>query len=146
MNKWDAVEKDTFTVETFKKKLNCDLAFMDYFKALFVSAKTGQRTEKIFNAVNEVYENSQKRITTGMLNDVINDAVRATEPPTKNGRRLKIYYAVQDGVCPPTFVIFVNSQDLMHFSYKRFLENTLRNTFDFSGTPIRIFVREKTEE
>ena len=146
MNKWDAVEKDTFTVETFKKKLNCDLAFMDYFKALFVSANRGQRTEKIFNAVNEVYENSQKRITTGMLNDVINDAVRATEPPTKNGRRLKIYYAVQDGVCPPTFVIFVNSQDLMHFSYKRFLENTLRNTFDFSGTPIRIFVREKTEE
>ena len=146
MNKWDAIEKDTYTVETFKKKLNCDLAFMDYFKALFVSAKTGQRTEKIFNAVNEVYQNSQKRITTGMLNDVINDAVRATEPPTKNGRRLKIYYAVQDAVCPPTFVIFVNSQDLMHFSYKRFLENTLRNTFDFSGTPIRIFVREKTEE
>lgn len=146
MNKWDAVQKDAYTVEEFKKKLNCDLAFMDYFKALFVSAKTGQRTEKIFNAVNEVYENSQKRITTGMLNDVINDAVRATEPPTKNGRRLKIYYAVQDGACPPTFVIFVNSQDLMHFSYKRFLENTLRNTFDFSGTPIRIFVREKTEE
>ena len=146
MNKWDAIEKDTYTVETFKKKLNCDLAFMDYFKALFVSAKTGQRTEKIFNAVKEVYQNSQKRITTGMLNDVINDAVRATEPPTKNGRRLKIYYAVQDAVCPPTFVIFVNSQDLMHFSYKRFLENTLRNTFDFSGTPIRIFVREKTEE
>ncbi len=146
MNKWDAIEKDTYTVEEFKKKLNCDLAFMDYFKALFVSAKTGQRTEKIFNAVNEVYQNSQKRITTGMLNDVINDAVRATEPPTKNGRRLKIYYAVQDGVCPPTFVIFVNSQDLMHFSYKRFLENTLRNTFDFSGTPIRIFAREKTEE
>ncbi|MBR5439805.1 MAG: ribosome biogenesis GTPase Der [Clostridia bacterium] len=146
MNKWDAVEKDAYTVEEFKKKLNCDLAFMDYFKALFVSAKTGQRTEKIFNAVNEVYQNSQKRITTGMLNDVINDAVRATEPPTKNGRRLKIYYAVQDGVQPPTFVIFVNSQDLMHFSYKRFLENTLRNTFDFTGTPIRIFVREKTEE
>ena len=146
MNKWDAVQKDAYTVEEFKKKLNCDLAFMDYFKALFVSAKTGQRTEKIFNAVNEVYENSQKRITTGMLNDVINDAVRATEPPTKNGRRLKIYYAVQDGACPPTFVIFVNSQDLMHFSYKRFLENTLRNTFDFTGTPIRIFIREKTEE
>ncbi len=146
MNKWDAVEKDAYTVEEFKKKLNCDLAFMDYFKALFISAKTGQRTEKIFGAVNEVYQNSQKRITTGMLNDVINDAVRATEPPTKNGRRLKIYYAVQDGVCPPTFVIFVNAQDLMHFSYKRFLENTLRNTFDFTGTPIRIFVREKTED
>lgn len=146
MNKWDAVEKDAYTVEEFKKKLNCDLAFMDYFKALFISAKTGQRTEKIFGAVNEVYQNSQKRITTGMLNDVINDAVRATEPPTKNGRRLKIYYAVQDGVCPPTFVIFVNAQDLMHFSYKRFLENTLRSTFDFTGTPIRIFVREKTED
>ncbi len=146
MNKWDAVEKDTYTIEKFKNKLNVDLAFMDYFKSIFISAKTGLRTEKLFKLVNEVYQNSQKRITTGTLNDVINDAVRATEPPTKNGRRLKIYYAVQDGACPPTFVIFVNSADLMHFSYKRFLENTLRNTFDFSGTPIRIFVREKTEE
>ncbi len=146
MNKWDAIEKDTYTIEKFKNKLDVDLAFMDYFKSIFISAKTGLRTEKLFNMVNEVYQNSQKRITTGTLNDVINDAVRATEPPTKNGRRLKIYYAVQDGVCPPTFVIFANSADLMHFSYKRFLENTLRNTFDFSGTPIRLFVREKTED
>ncbi len=146
MNKWDAVEKDTWTIESFKKKLDCDLAFMDYYKSIFISAKTGLRAEKILNMALEVLENANKRITTGTLNDVINDAIRATEPPTKNGRRLKIYYSVQDGVCPPTFIIFVNSQDLMHFSYKRFLENTLRNTFNFEGTPIRLFVREKEED
>lgn len=146
MNKWDAVEKDGFTIETFKKKLDCDLAFMDYYKAVFVSAKTGQRVNKIIPTALECLENARQRVTTGTLNDVILDAVRTTEPPTKHGRRLKIYYAVQDGVTPPTFILFVNSQDLMHFSYKRFIENTLRSTFNFSGTPIRIFVREKAEE
>ena len=146
MNKWDAIEKDTFTIESFKKKLDADLAFMDYYKSIFVSAKTGQRTDKLLSLALEVLENANTRITTGTLNEVISDAVRATEPPTKNGRRLKIYYAVQDGVCPPTFVIFVNAVDLMHFSYKRFLENTLRNTFNFEGTPIRIIVREKEED
>ena len=146
MNKWDAVEKDTFTVETFKQKLNQDLAFMDYYRVVFASAKTGQRVEKVLNEALLSYENAQKRITTGMLNDIITDAVRTTEPPTKHGRRLKIYYAVQDGVVPPTFVLFVNSHELMHFSYKRYLENTLRNTLDFKGTPIRILVREKSED
>ena len=119
---------------------------MDYYKSIFISAKTGQRTEKILKMVMEVLENSKRRISTGTLNDVITDAIRTTEPPTKNGRRLKIYYSVQDGIDPPTFVMFVNAVDLMHFSYKRYLENTLRSTFDFSGTPIRLFVREKNEE
>ena len=146
MNKWDAIDKDTYTIEKFKAKLDSDLAFMDYYKSIFISAKTGQRTEKILKMVMEVLENSKRRISTGTLNDVITDAIRTTEPPTKNGRRLKIYYSVQDGIDPPTFVMFVNAVDLMHFSYKRYLENTLRSTFDFSGTPIRLFVREKNEE
>ena len=146
MNKWDIVEKDTYTIEGFKKKLNADLAFMDYYKSIFISAKTGLRAEKILKMALEVLQNSKQRISTGTLNEVITDAVRITEPPTKHGRRLKIYYAVQDGVAPPTFILFVNSQDLMHFSYKRYLENTLRNTFNFEGTPIRLIVREKTDE
>ena len=146
MNKWDLVEKDTYTIEKFRKKLDTDLAFMDYYKSVFISAKTGQRAEKILNVALESLENSRRRVTTGTLNDLIGDAVRTTDPPTKSGRRLKIYYTVQDGIEPPTFVMFVNNQDLMHFSYKRFLENTLRNAFDFSGTPIKLFIREKTEE
>ncbi len=146
MNKWDLVEKDTFTIEKFRKKLDDDLAFMDYYKSVFISAKTGQRTEKILSVALEALENSRQRISTGTLNDLIGDAVRTTDPPTKNGRRLKIYYTVQDGIQPPTFVMFVNNQELMHFSYKRFIENTIRNAFDFSGTPIRLFIREKEAE
>ena len=143
MNKWDAVDKDAYTIEKFKKKLDADLAFMSYYKSIFISAKTGQRVDKIFSLINEVLANANKRFTTGTLNDIIGDAVRTTEPPTRNGRRLKIYYTVQDGVCPPTFIMFVNSQDLMHFSYRRYIENVLRNALDYSGTPIRIIVREK---
>ena len=146
MNKWDAVEKDTNTVNEFKHKLDNDLAFMDYYKAAFISAKTGQRVEKTLTLAREALENSRKRVTTGTLNEVIGDAVRMTEPPSKHGRRLKIYYSVQDGVCPPTFVIFVNNAELVHFSYKRYLENVIRKAFDFSGTPIRIFFKEKNEE
>ena len=145
MNKWDVIEKDTHTINEFEKKLQTDLAFMDYFKSVYISAKTGQRVNKLLALADEVKANAEKRITTGLLNDVISSAVRATEPPTKNGRRLKIYYAVQDGVCPPSFVFFVNNAELLHFSYKRFLENTLRKSFGFDGTPIRIFVREKSE-
>ncbi len=146
MNKWDLIKKDTNTINKFNDKLKADLAFMDYFKSLYISAKTGQRTEKIFAMVDEVLEHSRFRVTTGTLNDLISDAIRTTEPPTKNGRRLKIYYCVQDGVCPPAFVFFVNDEQLMHFSYKRFLENTLRRSFDFSGTPIRLFVRKRDKE
>ena len=145
MNKWDVIEKDTNTINEFKKKLDNDLAFMDYYKSAFISAKTGQRIEKTLVAAKEALENSKKRITTGTLNEVIGDAVRMNEPPSKKGRRLKIYYSVQDGVCPPTFVIFVNNAELVHFSYKRYLENVIRKTFDFSGTPIRIFFKEKND-
>lgn len=146
MNKWDAVEKDTFTVESFRKKLDCDLAFMDYYKSVFISAKTGQRVPKVLSTALESLENAKRRITTGTLNDVINDAVRMNEPPSYHGKRLKIYYSVQDGVCPPTFIIFVNDSNLVHFSYKRYLENVIRKAFDFSGTPIRIIFREKNDD
>ena len=145
MNKWDIVEKDTNTINKFEDKLKEDLKFMDYFKSIYVSAKTGQRTEKIMAAVDKVYENAHFRIPTGTLNDLISDTVRANEPPSYNGRRLRVYYSSQVAVAPPTFVLFVNSEDLLHFSYERFLENTIRKAFDFSGTPIRIVVREKKE-
>lgn len=146
MNKWDAVEKDTFTVESFKKKLDCDLAFMDYYRSVFISAKTGQRVPKVLETAKASLASANRRITTGTLNDVINDAVRMNEPPSFHGRRLKIYYSVQDGVCPPTFIIFVNDSTLVHFSYKRYIENVIRKAFDFQGTPIRIIFREKNED
>jgi GTP-binding protein len=145
MNKWDLVEKDTNTINKFEKKLAEDLKFMDYFKSIYISAKTGQRTEKILSMVEEVYAHAHFRVATGTLNDVISDTIRANEPPSYNGRRLRVYYSSQVSVAPPTFVLFVNSVDLLHFSYERFLENTLRKSFDFSGTPIRILTREKKE-
>lgn len=146
MNKWDLVEKDTNTINRFEDKLKEDLKFMDYFKSVYISAKTGQRAEKILKLVDEVYANSHNRIATGTLNDLISDTVRANEPPSYNGRRLKVYYASQVAVAPPTFVLFVNSCDLLHFSYERFLENSIRKAFDFSGTPIRIITREKSDK
>lgn len=145
MNKWDIVEKDTHTINTFEDKLKEDLKFMDYFKSVYVSAKTGQRTEKIMTVVDEVYANAHFRVATGTLNDVISDTIRSNEPPSYNGKRLRVYYASQVSVAPPTFVLFVNSCDLLHFSYERFLENTLRKTFNFSGTPIKIITREKKD-
>lgn len=141
VNKWDIVEKDTFTVEKYKKKLQTDLAFMDYFKYLTVSALTGQRINKLIDMINYVYEKSHFRVTTGLLNEVVSDAVSAVEPPSKHGRRLKIKYATQASVAPPTFVVFVNDESLMHFSYKRYLENCLRRAFELDGTPIKIIVR-----
>ena len=146
MNKWDLIEKDTNTINEFQAKLKEDLKFMDYFRSLYVSAKTGQRTDKILAAVKEVYANSHRRIQTGVLNDVISSAVRANEPPSYNGRRLKIYYSTQVAEAPPVFAIFVNDGRLLHFSYERFLENTLRSAFDFSGTPIKIVTRDKKED
>ena len=146
MNKWDLIEKDTNTINEFQAKLKDDLKFMDYFRSLYVSAKTGQRTDKILAAVKEVYANSKRRIQTGVLNDVISSAVRANEPPSYNGRRLKIYYSTQVAEAPPVFAIFVNDGRLLHFSYERFLENTLRSAFDFSGTPIKIVTRDKKED
>ncbi|MCD8308272.1 MAG: ribosome biogenesis GTPase Der [Clostridia bacterium] len=145
MNKWDLIEKDTNTINKFQSELKEDLKFMDYFRSVYVSAKTGQRTDKILAAAKEVYDNSHRRVQTGILNDVISSAVRANEPPSYNGRRLKIYYSTQIAEAPPTFALFVNDGNLMHFSYERFLENTLRSAFDFSGTPIKIVTRDKKE-
>lgn len=145
MNKWDKVEKDTSTVNKFNATLAEKLNFMGYFRSEYVSALSGQRTLRLLDIAEEVYSHANMRVPTGVLNDVISDAVRATEPPSHSGRRLKILYATQVSVCPPTFVIFVNDEQLMHFSYKRYLENSLRRAFDFSGTPVRIKVTGKKE-
>lgn len=146
MNKWDLIEKDSNTINKFEQKLKEDLKFMDYFKSVYVSAKTGQRTEKIIAVIDEVLAHANFKISTGTFNDLIADTVRANEPPSYNGRRLKIYYSSQVGVAPPTFVLKVNSCELMHFSYERFLENVIRKNFDFSGTPIRLLIRENSEK
>ena len=146
MNKWDLIEKDSNTINKFEEKLREDLKFMDYFKSVYISAKTGQRTEKLFALIDEVYAHARYKVPTGTLNDLIADTVRANEPPSYNGRRLKVYYSSQVAVAPPTFVLKVNSTDLMHFSYERFLENVLRKNFDFSGTPIKIIARENGEQ
>ena len=145
MNKWDLIEKDTNTINKFEDKLKVDLSFMDYFKSVYVSAKTGQRAGKILKVAETVYENANRRISTGTLNDLILDAVRTNEPASYNGRRLKVYYCSQPSVCPPTFVLFVNDETLLHFSYKRYLENVLRRSFEFSGTPIRIVTRNRND-
>ncbi len=145
MNKWDLIEKDTNTINKFEEKLKVDLSFMDYFKSVYVSAKTGQRAEKILKVAETVYENANRRISTGTLNDLILDAVRTNEPASYNGRRLKVYYCSQPSVCPPTFVLFVNDESLLHFSYRRYLENVLRRSFDFTGTPIRIVTRNRND-
>jgi len=146
MNKWDLIEKDTFTIKKYTDELKTELSFMDYFESIFISAKTGLRVERVMDTVLKVFGNSTRRITTGVLNDVVADAISVNEPPSKKGRKLKIYYATQMGVNPPTFIVFVNDHTLMHFSYKRYLENCLRKAFDFSGTPIKILIRDKGEE
>lgn len=146
VNKWDVVEKDTHTMDKRRKELQTDLAFMDYVPFLFLSALTGQRVQKVMAQVFDVYAQSVRRITTGALNDVLNEAVTMTEPPAQSGKRLKLYYSTQVAVQPPTFVIFVNDATLIHFSYRRYLENYLRKTFGFSGTPIRILFRERGKE
>ena len=146
MNMWDLVEKDAYTVNKFEEKLKQDLKFMDYYKSIYISAKTGQRVDKIFAAAEEAYAHASFRIPTGALNDLIGDAVRLNEPPSYLGRRMKVYFSSQVGVCPPVFVLFVNDEGLMHFSYERYLENTIRAAYDFSGTPIKIFAREKKND
>lgn len=146
INKWDLIEKDTHTVEKFKKNLACDLAFMDYFRSITVSALTGQRVNKLMDEVNYVYAKSTFRATTGMLNDVISDAVRAVEPPSQKGRRAKIKFATQPSVQPPTFVIFTNDADLVHFSYRRYLENYIRRAFGLDGTPIKLIFRDGNDK
>lgn len=146
MNKWDIVEKDNSTVTKFNKELNEKLKFMSYFETLFVSALSGQRTDKITDKVIKVYDNASRRITTGLLNEVLQEAVSASPPPIKGGKRLKIFYASQTGICPPSIVIFVNDKEAVHFSYERYIENSLRTAFDFSGTPVKIIFRNKNDK
>lgn len=146
VNKWDAIEKDTGTLEQFRKKIMDDLKFMDYAPVLFLSALTGQRVHTVLDTVDQVWAMASKRVPTGILNDVLADATADLQPPASNGRRLKIYYLTQQSTCPPTFILFVNDESLMHFAYERYLENYFRKTFDFTGTPIRFILREKKKE
>ena len=146
MNKWDVVEKDTYTIEKYNRKLKEELKFMDYFIPTYVSAKTGKRVDNLIKLAERAYENASRRISTGLLNDVLREAILTNEPPSKNGKRLKIYYVTEVSANPPTFVIFVNDDTLMHFSYRRYLENALRRSFDFEGTPVRLITRNKNEK
>ncbi len=146
VNKWDSIEKDNDSVKEFTKDVYTALSYMTYAPILFISAKTGQRVDKLFEMINYVYNQTTMRVTTGMLNDVLADAVNRVQPPSDKGRRLKIYYMTQTSVAPPTFVTFCNNSELFHFSYQRYLENCLRKTFGFRGTPVRIIVRQKGDE
>ena len=146
INKWDLIEKDNSTVSSFTKEIRTALSYMPYAPIIFVSALTGQRVSQIYGMITNVYNEARKRITTGMLNDLLNDATTRVQPPSDKGRRLKIYYMTQTSVAPPTFVIFCNSEELFHFSYRRYVENCLRDTFGFDGTPIRIVVRQRGDD
>lgn len=145
INKWDLIDKQTGTLEKFRASILEKFSFMSYAPTIFISARTGQRTERLFDLINEVYANSCRRITTGMLNDVIGEAVAMVPTPQDKGRHLKIYYTTQVGIKPPQFVFFVNDRELMHFSYQRYLENQLRKNFDFSGTPIWMMLRSRKD-
>ena len=146
VNKWDAVEKDGNTMNEFKKKLENDFSFMSYVPFLFISALTGQRVEKLYDLIRHVHEKNSMRITTGMLNDMLAYATARVQPPSDKGKRLKIYYMTQASTKPPTFVCFVNRAELFHFSYQRYLENQIRETFQLDGTPIRMIVRERGDK
>ena len=145
VNKWDAVEKTDKTMDAMRKKLMDDFSFMPYAPFIFLSAKTGQRVERLFELIHFVSQQNSMRISTGMLNDVLAQATARVQPPTDKGKRLKIYYMTQASTNPPTFVFFVNRAELFHFSYQRYLENQLRETFGLEGTPVRFIVREKTD-
>ncbi len=146
VNKWDTIEKDNTTTNNFTKQVYEALGYMQYAPLIFVSAKTGQRVTNIFEHICYVYNQSRMRVSTGMLNDVLGDATTRVQPPSDKGRRLKIYYMTQIQTAPPTFVIFCNSAPLFHFSYQRYIENCLRETFGFRGTPIKLIVRERGED
>lgn len=146
VNKWDAVEKDTYTIEQFKKDVYNKLSYLTYAPIMFISAKTGQRVNKLYETINNVASQNALRVTTSMLNQVLNEAIAIVQPPTDKGKRLKIYYMTQATTKPPTFVVFVNNKELFHFSYERYLVNQLRKEFGLIGTPIRMIVREKGED
>ena len=146
INKWDAIEKDNSTMKEFEAQVRENLKFMAYAPILYISALTGQRVNRVLEAVKAACESARKRVTTGLLNDILADAQAALQPPATSGRRLKIYYATQQGVQPPTFVMFVNDENLMHFSYERYLEKQFRKSFGFEGTPLKFILREKKRE
>ena len=146
VNKWDAIEKDNHSVKEYTNKVREILSFVPYAEIIFISAKTGQRTFKLFDMIEMVIENHSMRIQTGVLNEILMEAVSMQQPPSDKGKRLKLFYMTQVSTKPPTFVLFVNSKELMHFSYQRYIENRIRETFGFMGTPIRIFIRERKEK
>lgn len=146
VNKWDLIEKNDKTMQEFTKKLREKFSYMDYAEILFISAETGQRTERIFELVDRIHENQVLRIKTGVLNEILARATAMKQPPSDKGRRLKLFYITQASVSPPTFVLFVNDRELMHFSYTRYIENQIRENFGFAGTPIRFIIRERGEE
>ena len=146
VNKWDLIEKDNATTGEFTEKVQTALSYMTYAPILFISARTGQRVAKLYEQINYVHNQTNLRISTGMLNDVLADAINRVQPPSDKGRRLKIYYMTQSSVAPPTFVLFANSVELFHFSYQRYIENCLRNTFGFRGTPLRLIIRQRGDD
>lgn len=146
VNKWDEYEKETGTLEKYKKEIYNKLSYLSYAPIIFISAKTGQRVNKLFDLINFVAEQNALRVSTSVLNQVINEAIAIVQPPTDKGKRLKIFYATQASTKPPTFVIFVNNKELFHFSYERYLVNNIRKEFGLEGTPVRVIVREKTEK
>ena len=146
VNKWDSIEKDNSTVKAFTDRIRESLAYMPYAPITFVSAKTGQRIDGLYDLIQSVYEQSHFRVTTGALNDVLGEAMMRVQPPTDKGKRLKIYYMTQTQVAPPTFVLFCNSAELFHFSYQRYIENCLRETYGFKGTPIKMVIKQRGDD
>ena len=146
VNKWDAIEKDDKTIYKFTNKIRETLSYMPYAELIFISAKTGQRMPKLFETIDAVIENHALRVQTGVLNEILSEATAMKQPPSDKGKRLKIYYITQVSVKPPTFVLFINDKQLMHFSYTRYIENQIRDTFGFRGTPIRFIARERKEK
>lgn len=146
INKWDAVQKDSYTMNKFNKDIGLEFAFMSYLRPIYISALTGQRVDSVLESVNKCYENSKRRISMGVLNEIVGDAVQASPPPSVSGQRLKITYCTQIGECPPKFVFFCNNSVLIAKSYARYLENKIRQAFDFEGTPIRLIFRDRSEK
>ena len=146
VNKWDAIEKNNKTVSEYTQKVRNILSFMPYAEIMFISALTGQRLPKLFDSIEVVIQNHSLRIATGVLNEILTEAVAMQQPPSDKGKRLRLYYITQVAVKPPTFVIFVNDKELMHFSYTRYLENRIRDTFGFKGTALKFIIRERKED
>ena len=145
MNKWDLIEKNNNTVNEFTKDIRNVLSFMPYASIIFISAETGQRLHKLFEVIEVVIQNQNLRISTGVLNEILTEAVALAQPPSDKGKRLRLYYITQVAIKPPTFVIFVNDKQLMHFSYTRYIENKIREAFGFSGTSLKFIIRERKE-